>query len=163
ALVFRGDDGLDELTTATTSSVWVVRDGEVAPDRLDPAALGIAPSAADDLRGGSPAVNADVFRRVLAGERGPVRDAVLLNAGAAARTGSTSRHGRSPVERMPATAASSRDRPTPSPRAAGATNRVATHPRSSTAHRCARAHASFIASASGWPEGGRTRQTCPTG
>jgi anthranilate phosphoribosyltransferase len=83
ALVFRGDDGLDELTTATTSSVWVVRDGEVTPDRLDPAALGIAPSGPDDLRGGSPAVNADVFRRVLDGERGPVRDAVLLNAGAA--------------------------------------------------------------------------------
>jgi anthranilate phosphoribosyltransferase len=83
ALVFRGDDGLDELTTATTSSVWVVRDGDVAPDRLDPAALGISASAPDDLRGGSPAVNADVFRRVLAGEKGPVRDAVLLNAGAA--------------------------------------------------------------------------------
>ena len=40
ALVFRGDDGLDELTTATTSSVWVVRGGEVEPDRLDPAVLG---------------------------------------------------------------------------------------------------------------------------
>jgi anthranilate phosphoribosyltransferase len=83
ALVFRGDDGLDELTTGTTSSVWVVRDGEVTPDRLDPAALGIAASVPDDLRGGSPAFNADVFRRVLAGEKGPVRDAVLLNAGAA--------------------------------------------------------------------------------
>jgi anthranilate phosphoribosyltransferase len=83
ALVFRGDDGLDELTTATTSSVWVVRDGEVAPERLDPAALGIPASAPGDLRGGSPDFNADVFRRVLAGETGPVRDAVLLNAGAA--------------------------------------------------------------------------------
>ena len=83
ALVFRGDDGLDELTTATTSSVWVVRDGEVEPDRLDPAALGIPASAPDALRGGSPAFNADVFRRVLAGEQGPVRDAVLLNAAAA--------------------------------------------------------------------------------
>jgi anthranilate phosphoribosyltransferase len=83
ALVFRGDDGLDELTTATTSSVWIVRDGEVAPDRLDPGALGLAPSGPDDLRGGSPAFNADVFRRVLGGEKGPVRDAVLLNAAAA--------------------------------------------------------------------------------
>jgi anthranilate phosphoribosyltransferase len=82
ALVFRGDDGLDELTTATTSSVWVVRDGEVTPDRLDPAALGIPASGADALRGGSPAFNADVFRRVLDGEPGPVRDAVLLNAAA---------------------------------------------------------------------------------
>ena len=71
ALVFRGDDGLDELTTATTSSVWVVRDGEVIPDRLDPDALGIPQSRSDDLRGGSPEFNADVFRRVLAGEKGP--------------------------------------------------------------------------------------------
>ena len=83
ALVFRGDDGLDELTTATTSSVWVVRDGEVSPDRLDPGALGIPVSAPDALRGGSPEVNADVFRRFLDGEKGAVRDAVLLNAGAA--------------------------------------------------------------------------------
>ncbi|HLM04792.1 MAG TPA: anthranilate phosphoribosyltransferase [Blastococcus sp.] len=83
ALVFRGDDGLDELTTATTSSVWIVRDGEVSPDRLDPTALGIAPSGPDALRGGAPAVNAAVFRRLLDGERGPVRDAVVLNAGAA--------------------------------------------------------------------------------
>jgi anthranilate phosphoribosyltransferase len=82
ALVFRGDDGLDELTTATTSSVWIVRDGEVTPDRLDPAALGIPVSAPDALRGGPPQVNAEVFRRVLAGEKGPVRDAVVLNAAA---------------------------------------------------------------------------------
>jgi anthranilate phosphoribosyltransferase len=83
ALVFRGDDGLDELTTATTSSVWVVRGGEVEPDRVDPSALDIAQPPAGALRGGDPAFNADVFRRVLAGETGPVRDAVLLNAAAA--------------------------------------------------------------------------------
>jgi anthranilate phosphoribosyltransferase len=83
ALVFRGDDGLDELTTATTSSVWVVRDGEVEPDRLDPSALGIAAPPPDALRGGDPAHNAAVFRRVMAGEQGPVRDAVLLNAAGA--------------------------------------------------------------------------------
>jgi anthranilate phosphoribosyltransferase len=83
ALVFRGDDGLDELTTATTSAVWVVRDGEVVPDRVDPAALGLSTPAADALRGGDPAFNADVVRRLVAGETGPVRDAVLLNAAAA--------------------------------------------------------------------------------
>jgi anthranilate phosphoribosyltransferase len=83
ALVFRGDDGLDELTTATTSSVWVVRNGEVEPDRVDPTVLGLPTPEPGALRGGDPAVNADVFRRVLAGERGPVRDAVLLNAAAA--------------------------------------------------------------------------------
>ncbi|MBB3082152.1 anthranilate phosphoribosyltransferase [Geodermatophilus sabuli] len=83
ALVFRGDDGLDELTTATTSSVWVVRNGAVEPDRVDPEALGIEAPPAGALRGGDAAFNADVFRRVVAGERGPVRDAVLLNAAGA--------------------------------------------------------------------------------
>jgi anthranilate phosphoribosyltransferase len=83
AVVFRGDDGLDELTTATTSSVWVVRDGQVEPDRVDPTALGIATPPPDALRGGDAAVNAEVFRRVVGGEPGPVRDAVLLNAAAA--------------------------------------------------------------------------------
>lgn len=83
AVVFRGDDGLDELTTATTSSAWVVRDGAVVPDRVDPVALGIPVSGPDALRGGSPAFNAEVFRRVVDGERGAVRDAVVLNAAAA--------------------------------------------------------------------------------
>src|SRR4029453_12278763 len=63
ALVFRGDDGLDELTTATTSSVWIVRDGEVEPDRLDPAALAIPASAPDALRGGGPGVHVRGFWR----------------------------------------------------------------------------------------------------
>lgn len=83
ALVFRGDDGLDELTTTTTSRVWLVRDGEVREQRLDPAWLGIEPAPAEALRGGEAPHNAAVARRVLAGEPGPVRDAVLLNAAAA--------------------------------------------------------------------------------
>jgi anthranilate phosphoribosyltransferase len=83
ALVFRGDDGLDELTTATTSAVWAVRGGEVVADRVDPAALGIEVPPPGALRGGDATANADVFRRVVEGEKGPVRDAVLLNAAAA--------------------------------------------------------------------------------
>lgn len=83
AWVFRGDDGLDELTTTTTSSLWAVCDGEVSSHRVDPTAYGIALTDADALRGGSPAFNADVVRRLVAGEQGPVRDAVVLNAGAA--------------------------------------------------------------------------------
>jgi anthranilate phosphoribosyltransferase len=82
-LVVRGDDGLDELTTTTTSSVWAVAGGEVRQETVDPAALGIAPATREDLRGGSAEVNAAVFRALLAGERGPVRDAVLLNAAGA--------------------------------------------------------------------------------
>lgn len=83
AWVFRGDDGLDELTTTTTSQVWAVHDGAVTHSVLDPASYDLAPATTDDLRGADPAYNADVVRRLLAGEAGPVRDAVLLNAGAA--------------------------------------------------------------------------------
>jgi anthranilate phosphoribosyltransferase len=83
ALVFRGDDGLDELTTTTTSRVWLVRDGQVREERLDPADLGVAAAPPDALRGGDATRNADVARRFLAGEKGPIRDAVLLNAAAA--------------------------------------------------------------------------------
>ena len=83
ALVVRGDDGLDEITTTTTTSVWVVEGGAVRLDQLDPAALGVPQAGGEELRGGDAAVNADAVRRLVAGEPGPVRDAVLLNAGAA--------------------------------------------------------------------------------
>jgi anthranilate phosphoribosyltransferase len=82
-LLFRGDDGLDELTTTTTSTVWIVRGGTVTVGSIDPAVWGIARSAPEDLRGGDVSVNVDVARRVFAGEQGPVMDAVLLNAAAA--------------------------------------------------------------------------------
>jgi anthranilate phosphoribosyltransferase len=83
ALVVRGDDGLDELTTTTTSTVWLVGGGEVRREVVDPSGFGVPVATREDLRGGDPGANAGVFRRVLAGERGPVRDAVLLNAAAA--------------------------------------------------------------------------------
>ncbi len=83
AWVFRGDDGLDELTTTTTSQLWVVHDGEVSTTTVDPASYGLAPATTEDLRGGDAHHNAQVVRRLLAGDKGPVRDAVLLNAGAA--------------------------------------------------------------------------------
>jgi anthranilate phosphoribosyltransferase len=83
ALVVRGDDGLDELTTTTTSSVWVAGGGEVRQEVIDPAALGLSPATREDLRGGSPAENAAVFREFVGGAPGPVREAVLLNAAGA--------------------------------------------------------------------------------
>lgn len=83
AWVFRGDDGLDELTTTTTSSLWAVHGGQTTVHTIDPTRLGIRTATAADLRGGDAAHNADVVRRLLAGETGPVRDAVVLNAGAA--------------------------------------------------------------------------------
>ena len=83
ALVFRGDDGLDELTPTTTSQVWVVRDGAVTREELAPEDVGLQRAEAGALGGGDPAHNAEVTRRFLAGEGGAVREAVLLNAAAA--------------------------------------------------------------------------------
>lgn len=83
ALVFRGEDGLDEMTTTGVSTVWEVRDGAVETSTVDPLDLGIPRATLEDLRGGDAAANAAVVRSVLAGDRGPVRDAVVLNAAAA--------------------------------------------------------------------------------
>lgn len=83
ALVVRGDDGLDKLTTTASSCVWVVRDGRATLSRLDPRSLGFPLALLADLRGSTAAANAQVLRSVLAGDPGPVRDVVLLNAAAA--------------------------------------------------------------------------------
>ncbi|RZS38888.1 anthranilate phosphoribosyltransferase [Herbihabitans rhizosphaerae] len=85
-LVVRGDDGLDEITTTTTTTVWAVSGGTVRLDSIDPAMVDIPLVTPDALAGGDAAVNAEVVRALLAGERGPVRDAVLLNAAAAVAT-----------------------------------------------------------------------------
>lgn len=82
-LVFHGGDGLDELTTTTSSRVWVFADQAVTPMELDPLDLGIPRASVQDLVGGQPAVNAQVMRDLLAGQPGPVRNIVLLNAAAA--------------------------------------------------------------------------------
>jgi anthranilate phosphoribosyltransferase len=83
ALVFRGQDGLDELTTSGPSDVWLTDAGHVRTLVLDPADLGIPAAGVEQLRGADAAYNAQVVRDVLAGAPGPVRDAVLLNAAAA--------------------------------------------------------------------------------
>ncbi|MDQ1128852.1 anthranilate phosphoribosyltransferase [Microbacterium sp. SORGH_AS_0888] len=82
ALVFRGDDGLDEMTTTGHSRVWEVSLGDIHEHDIDPRDLGLPLARIDDLIGGEPAHNAGVVRRVLAGEPGPVRDIVLLNTAA---------------------------------------------------------------------------------
>jgi anthranilate phosphoribosyltransferase len=83
ALVLRCNDGLDELTTSTTSQVWEVQGGRVTEHVLDPTELGIPRSEPGALRGGDAHRNAEIGRRLLDGETGAVRDAVLLNAAAA--------------------------------------------------------------------------------
>ncbi|WP_338403683.1 anthranilate phosphoribosyltransferase [Cellulosimicrobium arenosum] len=83
ALVFRGDDGLDELAATSSATIWEVRAGVVAEHHLDPVQdLGLAPITVTDLRGADAAHNAEVVHRVLAGQTGPVRETVLLNAAA---------------------------------------------------------------------------------
>lgn len=84
AIVFRGDDGLDEITTTTTTSLWLADSGSGAVDFavLDPRELGFHLSDAESLRGGDAMYNAETVRRVMDGVGGPVRDAVLLNAAA---------------------------------------------------------------------------------
>ena len=83
ALVFYGHDGLDELTTTTTSTVYERRDGATRRYDVDPAALGITTVTADALRGGDAQDNADAVHRVLDGTAGPHRDFAALNAAAA--------------------------------------------------------------------------------
>ena len=83
ALVVHGAGGVDELTPSGPSLVVEVRDGRIEEWQLDPASLGLERSDAAELRGGDATENAATIRRVLAGERGARRDAVVLNAGAA--------------------------------------------------------------------------------
>lgn len=81
-LLFRGDDGLDELTTTTTSTVWQVTGGTVQALTLDPLDLGIPRSEPADLRGDDVRHNVAVARALFEGGTGPIRDAVVLNAAA---------------------------------------------------------------------------------
>jgi len=83
ALVVHGDDGLDELTTTTTSTTALWDGRAVSLGRVDPRSLGIPLAAPEALRGGDAARSAAIARAVLAGEAGPARDIVLLNAAAA--------------------------------------------------------------------------------
>ncbi|ORB48093.1 anthranilate phosphoribosyltransferase [Mycobacteroides saopaulense] len=82
-LVVHGDDGLDELTTTTTSTIWRVQAGTVDKLRFDPAAFGFARARLEELVGGDPGFNAAEVRAVLGGRAGAVRDAVVLNAAGA--------------------------------------------------------------------------------
>lgn len=82
-LVVHGGDGLDELTTTTSSTVWVYAEGSVLRRELDPLKLGVPRATLSDLVGGDAVANAQVVRDVVAGQPGPIRDVVVLNAAAA--------------------------------------------------------------------------------
>ncbi|WP_190279192.1 anthranilate phosphoribosyltransferase [Candidatus Planktophila lacus] len=81
--VFRGDDGLDEITLATTTSVLTIGNGEISSDRIDAKDFALANAPISALVGGDAQENARITKAIFAGERGAPRDAVLLNAAAA--------------------------------------------------------------------------------
>jgi anthranilate phosphoribosyltransferase len=86
-LLVHGHDGLDELSTTGPSTVFELHDGAVTTTVVDPTDLGVARARPEDLRGGDPTTNAELARRVLAGEPGAHRDIVVLNAAAALMVG----------------------------------------------------------------------------
>ena len=83
ALVFRGEEGLDEMSVCGPTRIWRVRDGAVTEHLITPQDVGLPVAVIEDLKGGDPEHNAWVVRDILTGKTGPVRDAVLLNAAAA--------------------------------------------------------------------------------
>ena len=82
ALIFRGQDGRDKITTSAATDIWEVRGGAITHTELHPEDVGVSSAAVDDLRGGTAAHNAEIVRQLLDGQTGPVRDAVLVNAAA---------------------------------------------------------------------------------
>jgi anthranilate phosphoribosyltransferase len=87
AFVVHGEDGLDELSTTGPSRVAELKDGQIRSYTVQPEDFGLARVGMKELQGGSAADNAEIIRRILAGERGPKRDIVVLNAGAAIAAG----------------------------------------------------------------------------
>jgi anthranilate phosphoribosyltransferase len=87
AMVVAAEDGLDELSLASPTRVIEVADGGTSEWFAEPAQFGLAPAGLDSVAGGTPEENADATRSVLAGEEGPQRDLVLLNAAAAIYVG----------------------------------------------------------------------------
>ena len=82
ALVYRGEDGIDKITTTGHSKVFEVSRGSVTEHDFDPREVGFTYSSIDDIRGGSPEENAALARTVLAGEKNAARDIILLNSAA---------------------------------------------------------------------------------
>lgn len=79
---FHGHEGLDELSTTGPSRVLELVGGETREWTLDPTELGLPPAGLGDIAGGTAEENADLVRRIVAGETGPRRDIVVLNAAA---------------------------------------------------------------------------------
>ncbi|MBD7913235.1 MULTISPECIES: anthranilate phosphoribosyltransferase [Clostridium] len=83
AMVVHGDDGLDEITTTTTTTVCEVNNGVIKEYKIDPVRYGIEKVGIKEIEGGSPKENSEIIINILKGEKGPKRDIVVLNAAAA--------------------------------------------------------------------------------
>lgn len=83
AIIVHSDDGMDELSLGSDTAGWEVLDGDIRPYVVRPRELGLPHATPEDLRGGDPTANAQTMRAILSGSGGPVRDAVVLNSGAA--------------------------------------------------------------------------------
>ncbi|WP_294377612.1 anthranilate phosphoribosyltransferase [uncultured Clostridium sp.] len=83
ALIVCGDDGLDEITTTTTTNVCELNEGQLKTYKLNPKDFGISLASPEDIQGGTPKENAQIIKDVLKGKKGPQRDIVVLNSGAA--------------------------------------------------------------------------------
>ena len=82
AMVVHGEDGMDELTLGAPTRVWEVKDGRVHPGTVTPEDVGLPRVTTEQIPGGNPEESAEILRRLLDGERGPLRHVVLLNASA---------------------------------------------------------------------------------
>jgi len=85
--VVHGNDGLDEITTTTTSFVTEIRRGKLETYEVQPAGFGLPSARTADIAGGNPAENAEIIRALFKGEKGPKRDILLLNAAFAIMAG----------------------------------------------------------------------------
>lgn len=87
AMVVHGDDGLDEITTTTTTKICEIKDGEIKTYKISPEDFGIKIANPEDIQGGSPKENAEIILGILKGTKGAARDIVVLNSGAALYVG----------------------------------------------------------------------------
>jgi anthranilate phosphoribosyltransferase len=92
SLVVHGLDGMDEISIAGKSKVWELKDGEITDYQLSPEDFGLAAAGVETLVGGTPEENAAILRSVLGGEKGPRREAVVINAAAGIVVGRRTKH-----------------------------------------------------------------------
>lgn len=86
ALIVHGDDGLDEITLSTTTKVCELNHGVISTKTISPEDFGLSRCSLESVKGGDKVVNAAILRDLFDGKTGPMRDILLLNAGAALYT-----------------------------------------------------------------------------